>query len=96
MSEPLVVPLTKPIQAHAKEVTSLTFREPMPDDLMQYGSPVLMIPSAEGDMGIEVRPKVIGKYISVLGNIPMSSVKEMSVADFLACQGALLPFLQGG
>jgi len=92
----LTVPLTKPITAHDKELTELTFREPVPEDLMQIGSPVLMIPSADGDMGIDVRPKIIGAYIVRLAGIPLSSVKAMSITDFMACQGALLPFLQGG
>lgn len=95
MSE-LKVTLTKPITAHGEEVTELTFREPVPEDLMQIGSPVLMIPSADGDMGIDVRPKIIGLYIARLAGIPPSSVKAMSITDFMVCQGALLPFLQGG
>lgn len=92
----ITVLLTRPIQAHGEEVTALTFREPTPKDLMESGSPVLLIPSAEGDMGIEVRPKVIALYIARLGGIPPSSVHTLCVADFMACQGALLPFLQGG
>lgn len=92
----ITVPLTRPIQAHGDEVGEITFREPTPKDLMESGSPVLLIPTAEGDMGIEVRPKVIAAYIARLGGVPPSSVQSMCVADFMACQGALLPFLQGG
>lgn len=96
MSGAVTVPLTRPITAHGEELSALTFREPVPEDLMQIGSPVLLIPSADGDMGIDVRPKVIAQYISRLASIPPSSVKSMCVADFMVCQGALLPFLQGG
>lgn len=96
MSEAITVQLSRPITAHNEELTALTFREPVPEDLMQIGSPVLLIPSADGDMGIDVRPKVIGQYIARLAGIPPHSVKSMCVADFMACQGALLPFLQGG
>jgi hypothetical protein len=96
MSDGITIKLKKPIEAHGKTLEELTLREPVPEDLMQIGSPVLLIPSAEGDTGIEVRAKIIGAYISRLGGIPPSSVKAMSVADFMACQGELLPFLQGG
>lgn len=96
MSESITVQLSRPITAHSEELTALTFREPVPEDLMQIGSPVLLIPSADGDMGIDVRPKVIAQYIARLAGIPPSSVKSLCVADFMACQGALLPFLQGG
>lgn len=95
MSE-ITVPLSKPVTAHGEELSVLTLREPVPEDLMQLGSPMLMIPSADGDLGLDVRPKVVAAYISRLAGIPMSSVKALSIADFMACQGALLPFLQGG
>lgn len=93
---PIVIQLKKPIKAHGEEVTSLTLREPVPEDVMQVGSPILIIPSATGETGFEVRAKIIAAYIAKLGGIPPSSVKDMHLADFMQCQEALLPLLQGG
>lgn len=92
----IVIPLKKPIKAHGKELAELTLREPTTEDLMQIGSPILIIPSASGEAGMEVRPKVIGAYITALAQIPPSSVKDLHPADFMACQEKLLPLLQGG
>lgn len=95
MADPLTIELKKPIKAHGQELTTLTLREPVPEDLMQIGSPILIIPSATGDSGMEIRAKVIGAYISKLGGIPPSSVKDLHLADFMKCQELLLPLLQG-
>ena len=93
----VTVALTKPIQAHGDEVGSLTLRAPTPDDVMQIGSPSLLIPSADGEsVGIEIRAKVIGAYISRLGAVPLSSVKSMSIGDFNRCQGAIMGFFGDG
>lgn len=95
MSE--TIQLSRPIVAHGEEVGEITLREPTPEDVMQIGSPQLLIPSADGEsVGIEIRGKVIGQYISRLGSIPMSSVKTMSLGDFTRCQGVVMGFFGGG
>lgn len=89
--------LIKPILAHGEEVAELTFREPVPEDVMQIGSPQLLIPSADGEsVGIEIRAKVVGQYISRLASIPMSSVKAMSMSDFNRAQGVVMGFFGTG
>lgn len=91
------IKLKKPITAHGEEVSELTFREPTPDDIMQIGAPQLLIPSADGEsLGIEVRAKVVGQYISRLSAIPMGSVKAMSIGDFQRCTGAVMGFFTDG
>ena len=95
MSE--TVKLSKPISAHGEEISEITLREPTPEDVMQVGSPQLLIPSADGEsVGIEIRGKVIGQYISRLGSVPMSSVKAMTIGDFTRCQGVIMGFFGGG
>lgn len=97
MSEPITVKLAKPITAHGEEVSEITLREPVPEDIMQIGSPQLLIPSADGTgVGIEIRGKIIGQYISKLAAIPLGSVKAMSLGDFLTCQGVIMNFFGGG
>lgn len=93
----LTITLAKPVAAHGEEVSELTFREPVPEDIMQIGTPTLLIPSSDGEsVGIEIRAKLIGQYISRLAGIPMSSVKALSVADFMQCQGAIMGFFGNG
>ncbi len=95
MSE--TVKLAKPITAHGEEVSEITLRQPTPDDVMQIGSPSLLIPSADGEsVGIEIRAKVIGQYIMRLGSVPLSSVKAMSIGDFQRCQGVIMGFFGDG
>lgn len=92
-----VIALSKPIIAHGEEVSELTFREPTPEDVMQIGTPQLLLPSADGEsVGIEIRAKVVGHYISRLAAIPMSSVKAMAMGDFMRCQGAVMGFFNSG
>ena len=91
------IKLSKPITAHGEEVSEITLREPTADDVMQIGSPSLLIPSADGEsVGIEIRAKVIGQYIMRLASIPLPSVKAMSFSDFNRCQGVVMGFFGGG
>ena len=94
MSE--TIKLSKPITAHGEEISEITLREPTPDDVMQVGSPQLLIPSADGEsVGIEIRAKVVGQYIARLGAVPLSSVKTMSMGDFNRAQGVVMGFFGG-
>ena len=93
----ITIPLSKTITAHGKQIDEITLRLPEPEDVMEEGVPSLIIPSADGkSAGIEVRAKVVGRYISRLGAIPMSSVKAMSFADFNRCMNAVMGFFSDG
>lgn len=95
MSDP--IPLSKPITAHGAQVSEITLRDPEPEDVMALGMPQLMIPSADGTtVGIEVRSKICGAYISRLAGIPPSSVKQMTLPDFMRCQNAVMGFFNSG
>ena len=91
------VKLSRPIQAHGEEVSEITLREPTADDVMQIGSPQLLVPSADGESaGVEIRAKVIGQYITRLASIPPSSVKALPIVDFMQCQQVIMGFFGGG
>ena len=93
----ITIALKKPIAAHGSEISEITLRDPEPADVMEEGQPTLLIPSADGtSVGVEVRAKVVGRYISRLGGVPMSSVKAMSLGDFNRCQGAVMSFFSDG
>ena len=64
---------------------------------MEEGIPSLLIPSADGSsVGVEIRTKVVGRYISRLGAIPVSSVKAMSMGDFNRAMNAVMDFFADG
>lgn len=89
--------LKKPITAHGKEIMEVALRAPEPTDVMEEGVPSLLIPSADGtSVGVEIRTKVVGRYISRLGGIPMSSVKSMSMGDFNRCMNVVMGFFGDG
>lgn len=96
-SEPVSIKLVHPIKAHGEEVSELVFREPTGEEIMQIGSPQLLIPSADGEsVGIEIRAKIIGQYIVRLAGVPLSSVKSMKLSDFNSCQGVIMGFFGNG
>lgn len=80
------VTLSKPIFAHGAEVGELVFREPTGEDIVACGYPLQM-----GDGVATPVAGAIARYISRLGGVPPSAVKQMSGTDFNACMAALLP-----
>lgn len=86
-----VIKLSKPLEAHGEQVTELTLREPTTADVIDNGQPFLVIPT-DDEPAIEIRTKVIARYISLLAGIPLSSVKELSIGDFSKCQGMVMGF----
>lgn len=88
----VTVQLTKPISAHGEQLPALTLREPETGDIIDIGLPTLFIIGEGEETGMEIRQKVIAKYISKLGGIPPSSVREMSPKDYSACSAAVMGF----
>lgn len=91
MSE-VSVPLAKEITAHGEKVKELVLREPEGDDLMEIGYPYIVVQSDTGGQGVELRPKVVARYVSKLAKIPMSSVKQIGLADLQKLQGVVMGF----
>ena len=90
------VPLKKPITAYDKEVSELVLREPTTDDIIEMGLPTLIVITDDEKPAIEIRQKVIAKYISKLASVPMSSVRKLSPGDFSACSAAVMGFFGQG
>lgn len=81
------ITLKKPIQAHGEERRTIELREPTPADIMATGYPVR---SSTGGTGPD--PAVINALITRLGNIPLSSVTQLSMRDWNACLKEILGF----
>lgn len=87
-----VVKLTKPIAAHGEQITEVTLREPTAEDVMEIGYPYLIVTGDDKSEAIELRAKIVGRYVVKLGKIPLSSVKEMSVPDLQTMQAVVMNF----
>ncbi|MDO8294385.1 MAG: phage tail assembly protein [Gallionella sp.] len=86
------ITLSKPISVHGEEVTELELREPTGEDVMALGYPYLIIIGDGDDQAMELRPKVIARYVSRLAGIPPSSLNKVSPADFSGMTGAVMGF----
>lgn len=97
MSEAVTVKLSKPLRAHGEDLTEITLRAPIAKDVMEIGSPQLLLPAVDGaTVAIEVRARLIGQYIVRLAGIPLSSVQSMELTDFMKCQGEIMGFFGSG
>lgn len=94
----ITVPLKKPIKAHGEEVNELHIGElDGSKEILEFGLPVLSVVSADGQsLGIEVRSKVVAKYISKLAQIPMGSVEQLHPMDFNRCAAVIQGFFGDG
>lgn len=91
------IKLSKPIKAHGEEVSEITLREPGTQDVIDLGYPTLIIPSGDGkSTGVEVRAKVVARYIMKLAAIPLSSVESLSMDDFSRCTAIVMGFFGQG
>lgn len=92
-----LIKLSKAITAHGDEVSEITLREPTTKDIIELGLPTLIIPGDDGQStGVEIRQKVVARYVSRLAAIPMGSVEALSVKDFSLCTAAVMGFFGSG
>lgn len=93
---PVTVKLSKTVTAHGEEVGELSFREPLTKDVIELGLPTLIVVGDDGGTGVEVRTKVVARYISRLAAVPMSTVESLSLKDHSACTAAVMGFFGMG
>ncbi|MGZ5526883.1 MAG: phage tail assembly protein [Methylomonas sp.] len=87
----VTVPLSKPITVGDAEITELDLREPTIDEVVDIGYPYLMV-VGDGETKMELRPKVIVKYVVKLAAVPPSSIKKLSLADLGKLNMAVMGF----
>ena len=85
------VTLSKQISAHGEETQELELRDPTAKDVMELGYPYLVVQSDDGQ-GVELRPKVVARYVVRLAKIPMSSVEQLAIADLSALQAIVMGY----
>ena len=90
--QPVPVTLSQPIKAHGRDVSELTLRPLTGKDLRICGAPYRI--GRAGEEGI-VDSQAVSAMISELAGIPISSVDQLSAADWFACWSAIQSFLAG-
>lgn len=79
--EETVFKLSAPIRAHNEDLVELRLRKPTGKDVMELGFPYLIMPGDSDKPGVQIQPKVAGKYVVRLAGIPMSSVEQLAPTD---------------
>jgi hypothetical protein len=90
--ENIKLTLTKPIQAHGSSISTLEFRPPTGEDILDIGSPPFQI---DEKRRTHIDLAVTGEYIVRLAAIPASSVKLLSPADLMGAFGVVAGFFGG-
>lgn len=91
MEEPVILKLVKPITAHGQKCLELTFREPAGEDMLDCGYPFTTEVTGANPIR-HVNMRIVGAYVSVLAEIPMVNVGQLSKIDMLRAMGVVLGF----
>ncbi|MBL4763493.1 MAG: phage tail assembly protein [Gammaproteobacteria bacterium] len=73
--------LNKAIDVRGEEVSELELEEPTGGDVIDLGQPM----NIAQDGSFSFKMDVVAKYVVKLAKIPMSSVREISPSDLMAC-----------
>jgi Phage tail assembly chaperone proteins, E, or 41 or 14 len=87
----VVMPLSRPIQAHGEVLQELRFHPLDVVDFMQQDDSPFII---DGQRNIVPIPRVMAKFISKLAQIPPSSVKALALHDFHNAQWIIVSFFR--
>jgi hypothetical protein len=86
------VTLSRPIQAHGEERRQIELREPNGGDIAACGFPFRFSIAEDGSQTILPEASIITALISRLGNVPRSSVAQLSFSDWMSCMGEVFSF----
>lgn len=85
--------LSSPIMAMGESVTELRLRRPTGMDVLMVGNPVIMDASAEEPMStVRFDWPILGKMVSRLANVPLSTIGHMTPNELAALAWRLVPF----
>lgn len=88
----ITITLEKTVTHGDESVEEIKLREMKMEDIYEIGYPYVLS-GLDGEIEIVIKPKIIAKYISKLGNVPPSVVKQITFQDLTALQGAIMGFL---
>ena len=87
-----MIELTKPIQAHGREIKELEFREPNGGDVAACGFPFRFTVNEDGTQTVSPEAAAITALIARLADIPLSSARALTFTDWMAAMGAIFSF----
>ncbi len=86
------IKLTKPIKAHGETLSALTLREPTGADIVECG--FMWKFENVGPTSVRmIDAPAVSRFISELAGIPLPSVGQMSVTDWVRAMGEVVGFL---
>jgi hypothetical protein len=85
------IELTRPIEAHGQQVSKLVFREPTGRDLLNVGNPVVFDPISDPPKVMHDERRM-NAMLSLLANVPPSSILALSPRDWITCAWGITPF----
>ena len=91
----ITIELVTPVQAYGDKLTKLTFRRPTGGDIMAMGDGYPIVINWHTGQ-VTPNPKVMGEMMSMLANVPPSTIKSMDAEDWSTCAHALLGFFPPG
>jgi hypothetical protein len=95
MSGPFTITLREPVQAHGQELAAVTLRPPKGADIAACGYPLLLLGDGTGvDAQAQPDARAVTKYIARLGDVPPSTVNQLSASDWQACMLAVVGFFE--
>lgn len=71
------VSLSKSVQAHDEDITTLELQEPTFEQIQKFGVPI----STDSSGNFTVNAQVALKYIPELAGVPLSTIKTLSAYD---------------
>ena len=91
----VTIELGTAVQANGEMVKKLTFRRPTGGDIMSLGDDYpIHIDWASGQ--IRPNPPAMGQMMSVLAQVPPSTIKALDAEDWSTCAHALMAFFPPG
>src|SRR5262245_965202 len=91
----VLIDLTTPVQAHGEQIKQLKFRRPTGADIMAMGEGYpFVINWSTGQ--VTPNPRVMGDMMSLLANVPPSTIKSLDAEDWSTCAHALMGFFPPG
>ncbi len=86
-----VIKLSKPLLVGEEIIDEITLRQPTVKEVAEIGYPFIIV-SGDNGSGVDLRPKVVLRYVSRLAAIPPSSLDDLSLGDLSALQAEVMGF----
>jgi Phage tail assembly chaperone proteins, E, or 41 or 14 len=87
-----IIKLEEPVEAYGEKVFEITLRAPTGKDIRKAGVPFRSWSDENGTTYNGADPQAIASLVALMGNIPPSTVDQLSAPDWLACMEGVTGF----